>query len=567
LPIILKLLIGRFGRNGVVRDNTKRRIFTKNYLYFLQQGDRLLQQNRTNDAIDSFKQSLQLNPTNIPALLKLAIAYQSIEQFDAAEAAYNQILKLSQGNSKLRHGVALIHNALALIEFKKGNLNEAITRCRKILKTTYHAAMHSNFLGYLNYDPAQTNAMLLKEHSEWGRRYGVTASKSLPPHNNAKTPDKKLRIGYVSADFREHPVARFLLPVLINHQHEAVDIYCYSNNPNDDGTTTLIRRYANHWQSIRTLSDEQAAEMIRRDGIDILVDLSGHTADNRLLVFAHKPAPIQISWLGYFNTTGLNTIDYFISDPIHNPPGSEQYYTEKIIRMPDCYIAYAPRNEADEKGWKNLSFIKPFIKKNVPATPALANGYITFGNFNHVTKMNDEVIKLWSSILTRVAGSRLILKGFDYPPTITRIKNDFANYGIDPERIEIRGKSSLSELYLQYQDIDIALDPFPFNGGATTFDALWMGVPVVTLSGETTISRQSATYLSHMGLTELVAHDKEEYETIACNLASNLDQLTSLRKNLRQRLLISPLCDGKKFTQNLELVYRQLWQEWCGLDK
>jgi len=569
-----------------------------NYLAHYYKGEILLDNNQLVPAIDSFKQAIQINPSHVLANLKLAMAYRQLREFDLAEATYKQVLRLSKDNVTALHG-------LAFILFEKGMLDESIAAYRKILSKSSAPITHSNLLLSLNYDSSQSATSLFHEHVAWDKHYTADIyKKATAPHDNTKILGRPLNIGYVSSDFSDHRVARFLLPTLKNHDKKQVRIYCYANNTLSDRSTLEIKKYVDHWRPIRNIPDEKVAEMIREDKIDILVDLSGHRAGNRLALFAHKPAPVHMSWLGYVNTTGLSAIDYFISDVVHNPPGTEQYYSEKIIRLPDCYITYEPRYKIDKlrktrpsmahkfyagyditeielaikdacyNFWKNFAmkmfFLRPLYRMSSPkpagSPPVLKNKRIHFSNFNHIAKLNEGVIELWSQILLRIPNSCLLLKSaeYDHPESVARITEAFAKHHVGAGQLQFSGWSSVEDLYQQYRDVDIALDPFPFNGGATTFDALWMGVPVVTIAGETTVSRQSATYLSHMGLSELVTHNKEDYVALVCNIANDVGRLTALRKNLRQRLLASPLCDGKRFANNIEAAYRQVWTEWCS---
>jgi predicted O-linked N-acetylglucosamine transferase (SPINDLY family) len=426
---------------------------------------------------------------------------------------------------------------------------------------------------------------------------------SIKPHENERDPKRPLRIGYVSADFRNHPVARYLMPALWHHGSQ-VKVTCYSNSQMEDDTTRLMKRCADAWVNISRMKDDEAADRIRADGIDILIDLSGHTAGNRLPVFARKPAPVQVSWLGYFNTTGMDAMDYFISDPVHVTPEMEQWFSEKIVRLPDAYVAYAPPRKivgahksapmpAVHRVFANVDVTqiewglwqrwydmrnrlmdgvmgilpkmqgKPFPYASAP--PALRKGYMTFGSFNHLSKLNDEVIALWAQILKKVPDARLMLKTNALGDDAARaqIVKAFSGYGIAENRLELQGWSQPEELYAQYGEVDIALDPFPFGGGATTCDALWMGVPVITLEGATPVGRQGATYLTQIGHAEWIAKTPEEYAALAAGLAADTQALAGLRAGLRRQMQKSPFCDGRRFAKNLEAAYRQMWKRRC----
>jgi protein O-GlcNAc transferase len=309
-----------------------------------------------------------------------------------------------------------------------------------------------------------------------------------------------------------------------------------------------LRAAADHWRDIVGLSDSDAAAMIERDRIDILVDLSGHTARNRLLLFARRAAPVQASWLGYFGATGLRAMDYLVMDEATLPAGEERWFGETIVRLPHGRFCYAPPDYAPEP-------VDP---------PSLKRGYATFGSFNNVAKIGAEVIKLWAAVLDASPGSRLLLKwrSFDNEQVRRRVSNDFGAAGIAPERLELRGLSPHADMLAQYGDIDIALDPFPFGGGLTTCEALWMGIPVLTWPGDRPASRQSSGFLDLLGMSDCVAHSAVQYVRCATDLAANPHRLTALRHTLRARMTGSPLCDGAQFTPTLEAAFRKMWDRW-----
>jgi predicted O-linked N-acetylglucosamine transferase (SPINDLY family) len=311
-----------------------------------------------------------------------------------------------------------------------------------------------------------------------------------------------------------------------------------------------LRAAAHCWRDISGQTDDEVAALVRSDAVDILVDLNGHTQGNRLLVFARRPAPLQVTWLGYFNTTGLDAMDYLIADEYSVPIGSAQQFSEKVMRMPHSRFCYAGPPEAPE----------------IAKLPALDKGYATFGSFNHLAKLNDGVIATWSRILQAVPCSRLVLKRKQFADKITRQRfmDAFARNGIDAERIELRQGSSHLQMLEEYSDIDIALDPFPYTGGMTTLEALWMGIPVVTLTGESLLTRQSASFLRLIGLQQLVAQDEPAYCLIARQLAEDPAQLAAMRAGLRARMLASPLCDCGSFVRDLEQVYHQVWRRFCN---
>ena len=312
----------------------------------------------------------------------------------------------------------------------------------------------------------------------------------------------------------------------------------------------MLESSSDLWRDTSNCSDQELLELIAADGVDILVDLAGHTGGNRLPLFAQKAAPIQVTWAGYVGTTGLSTMDYLISDSNESPGYADDVTVERIVRLPDGYVCYAPPEYAPE--------IMPL--------PAYSNGYITFGCFNNLPKLNEDVIKLWSELLKRIPTSKIFLKtkSFNDQETRERYHQLFVNYGVELERVILEGDSRHPELLASYNRVDIALDPFPYSGGLTTLESLWMGVPVITLGGERFCSRHSLTHLTILGLTETIAADAETYITTALILAENLDHLAAMRSSLRPRMAASPLCNGVKFTRNLEAAYRSMWQAWVS---
>ena len=408
----------------------------------------------------------------------------------------------------------------------------------------------SNLLVCMNYLPDADPAPLYTEHLSYAARYAAPLSDEIGVHQNTREPERRLRIGYVSADLRRHPTGYFLESVLAAHDPGQVEISCYSDTSTGDEITARLKASCSHWHDCAGLDDATLASRIRDDGIDILVDLSGHTAGNRLLVFARKPAPVQVAWLGYFNTTGLDSIDYGLWDSITVPAGSERWFSEKVVRLPHSRFCYTP----------------PEYAPAVAPPPLLEKGYVTYGCFNNLAKLTPEVITLWAGLLQRVPGAHLILKWGSFKDTGVqrRYREMFQQHGIDPARIDLRGASPHGEMLAEYGDMDIALDPFPFSGGLTSCEALWMGVPVVTLAGELPVSRQTMGFLTLVGLSDLAATDLEQYLAIASELGRDTARLQNLRLSLRHTMQASPLCDAVTFTRNLEAAYRSMWRTWCA---
>jgi predicted O-linked N-acetylglucosamine transferase (SPINDLY family) len=358
-----------------------------------------------------------------------------------------------------------------------------------------------------------------------------------------------LRIGFVSADFGRHPVGFFTLELLENHDPGAFTAVCYSCDRRPDAVTERLQAAADEWHEVRNTSHSSLAERIRADGIDILFDMAGHTARNRLPCFARKPAPIQVTWAGYVGTTGLATMDYLLADRHHVPAGEDIHYRERILRMPNGYICYTPRAEAPD----------------VAPLPARTNGFVTFGCFNNPAKINDPLLDAWAAILGRLPGSRLFLKyaEMDDPITRRRVAGRLGLHGIEPSRLVFEPRSPHRELLAAYNRVDIGLDTFPYSGGLTTCEALWMGVPVVTVTGATFAGRHSTSHLSNVGLTETIATDVPGYIATAVALANDPDRLAELRATLRQRTAASPLCGGPRFARDFEAAMRGIWRAWC----
>ena len=370
----------------------------------------------------------------------------------------------------------------------------------------------------------------------------------IQPHSNDRSPDRRLRIGYVSPDFRDHAESFFTAPLLAAHDHQDFEIYCYSDVVQPDPVTTRLGSYADVWRGITGLSDDRVAELVRQDRIDILVDLTMHMARNRLLVFARKPAPVQACWLAYQGTTGLSTMDYRITDPHIDPPGlTDDCYAEESIRLPDAFWCYDPRDGGSEVG----------------GLPAHGSGHITFGCLNNFCKVNASVLRLWAQVLRAVERSRLLIlsgEGSHRQHTVEVLESE----GVPRDRVSFVGKVPRPRYLELHHGIDIGLDTFPYTGQTTSLDAFWMGVPIVTIVGETAVSRAGRSLLVNLGLPELIAETPEQFVSIAVGLARDLPRLSELRATLRDRLRSSPLMDAPRFARNMEAAYREMWRKWCA---
>jgi len=410
---------------------------------------------------------------------------------------------------------------------------------------------HNNLLLAMQYAEGYSPAEIFAEHVAFARQFEEPLKGRWPLHENSREPCKRLKVGYVSPDFRRHSVAYFIEPVLAHHDKNEVEVTCYCNNSQRDEVTDRLSRYADRWLDCSRLSDDELAQRILSDGIDILVDLAGHTANNRLLVFARKPAPIQVTWLGYPATTGLTAMDYRMTDRHAEPPGmTEHLNVETLWRLPGFFCCYRAHENSP-----------PVIDH----PPSDDKGHITFGCFNNFSKVTDAALKLWAQILDRVPTARLLLeiRGIDRPTFRAETEARLQRLGLPLERVTLEARSPANQ-YALYNQIDIALDPFPCNGGTTSLDALWMGVPFVTLAGSHFVSRMGVSILTNAGLPELIADTPEDYVELATRLALKPEWLRDLRYQLRQRVANGPLMDESAFTRQLEAAYRGMWQAYCA---
>jgi protein O-GlcNAc transferase len=491
-------------------------------------------------AIAILRAAISIKNDSSSAWSNLGIALRLVGRLDEAIVAMRKSVELNDRS-------ALGWNNLGLAHQDAGRMTEAI-RCldRALAIDPNIPAVQSNRLYALHFWDECDEQRLHDEHIAWAARHAQFSQPD--PFENERMPDRKLKIGYVSGDLREHAVGRFMLPLLANHDRSLVEIHCYNTRPGAvDAFGLGLREHADHWHDIAALSDIEAVQLIRKDRIDILVDLSLHMANNRMLLFARKPAPIQATYLAYCSTSGLNKIDYRITDAFLDPSeGNESIYSEQSIRLPETYWCYQPAAELDEPN----------------PLPALANGYITFGCLNNFCKITPATLKVWCEILRQVPNSRLILHAHEGSHR-QAARDVLTSQDIDPSRLAFEGFKPLKEYLELYRRIDIALDSFPYGGGTTSCDALWMGVPLLTLRGQMAVGRAGVSILSNLGLQEFIAADATQYVQIAKSLAGDLPRLTELRKSLRGRMQRSPLMNSRRFAQNMESVYRQMWQAWC----
>jgi protein O-GlcNAc transferase len=502
-------------------------------------GVTLLELARYADAEVQFRRALALEPSRPEAHNILGNALFSQGRLANAEECFRQAVTL-------KSDYAPAHDNLGRLYRAQGRMAEAVASYRKALSLQPRPGTHSNLLMALNYLSGISPAEIFAEHQRWAARYAEPLTMSAPPLAHDPLPGRRIRVGYVSPDFSNHAVAYFFEPVLTAHDRAHFEIFCYANVPVPDAATARLRAKAEHWRDIAPLSDEQATAMIRDDRLDILVDLAGHTARNRLLVFARRAARRQLTWIGYPNTTGLSAMDFRLTDAISDPIGrTEDLHSEKLVRFPGPFSVYQPPADAPE----------------VSPLPAIGRGGVTFGCFNNFAKVTPQAIALWAKLLVSVPTSRLFLKsrGLDDAATAARIREAFAQNGISGDRIELDGRELSVPTHLAlYHRVDAALDTFPYNGTTTTCEALWMGVPLITFAGETHVARVGASLLTHLGAADWIARTPDDYLVVAQRLVADLSVLARIRDGLRERMRMSPLCDAVTFTRTLEAKYAEL---------
>lgn len=494
--------------------------------------------------IAMMRRCIALDPDDGGSYHNLGNALRSKGDHDEAIVALKAAIRLMPNPADA-------HNTMGLTVKDLGRTTEAVAAFRRAI--SFNPAMviaHSNLLLFSNYQPDIGPAELFAEHRRWSTAHEAPLRRGIGVHGNDRDPERPLRVGYVSGDLRQHSVAYFLLPLLEHRDRDQVHVTAYSNCVVTDEVSGRIQRSVDAWCSVAGASDEQVAAQIRADGIDIVVDLSGHTADHRLLVFARKPAPMQIAWVGYPGTTGLDAMDYRCSDPWADPVDEPRPSSEQVLLLPHTTWCYVPLSGSPE----------------VAALPALSNPGITFGSFNNFGKISSATLDMWAQILEQTPGSRLVLKNVAMrsPAAMARARRQFVDRGIAEDQVELLSPDeSLLDHLTQYNRIDISLDTFSYHGTTTTCEALWMGVPSITLAGPNHASRPGVSLLSNVGLGDLIATTPDEYVETAVRLAGDLPRLADIRAGLRQRMLDSPLMDGPSFARDMEACYRQVWRTWC----
>jgi len=571
-------------------------------------GTALAARGRLDEAIAAYRRALELNPEHVQAWSVLGVALAEQGRLDEAIAAHRRAIELKPGYAEAHNnfGLALAargqldeairayrralelkpdyfeaHNNLSIVLRESGQLDEAIAACRRVLQLKPdhsdgwnnlgialkdrgaldealaafrralelqpgHAAALANLIYALHFQPGENARVIAAEQERWNRQFGDPVKRFILPQANDRSPERRLRIGYVSPDFYDHVVGRNLLPLLQRHNRHEFEIVCYSATARRDNLTDRFRQYADRWRETLGVTDEALAGMIRQDAVDILVDLSQHMAGNRLPVFAHRPAPVQVSFAGYPESTGVEAIEYRISDRYLEPEMESCPGRERVFLI-DSFWCYDPCG----------------MEVAVNKLPAKESGHVTFGSLNNFCKINDPVLKLWARVLRAAPDARLmILTGLGSHRE--RTWGFLEGEGVAPTRVEFvepRPRKAYLELYHR---LDVVLDPFPYGGHTTSLDALWMGVPVVSLAGERAASRAGLSQLSNLGLPELVAHAEDEYVQIATQLTRDLPRLDELRRTLRARMETSVLMDAPRFAHNIEAACRAMWRRWCA---
>lgn len=533
---------------------------------------------QTEKAAVALRKALSLNPRHGDAAASLAHVLIALHRYEEAEEVFRGVLDYQQGNAdfyavygaamqtmgryeaaigayrkaiKLRPPrVAEIHENLAAALCMQGRYRESIENYDAALAIEpKNERIHSSLLLTLHYLAGQDPEDMLARHRRWpgNALHPATPSRVSVP---LKERPERLRIGYVSSDLRRHSVAFFVEPLLAHHDAARFEITCYFSHKDADATTNRLHRLAHRWRNIADLDDQQFLQMIAADGIDILVDLNGHTNGGRLTAFARRAAPLQVSFIGYPNTTGVAEMDYRLSDAIADPPGAERLCTESLVRLPGCFLCYQPPDNAPD----------------VAASPCAKNGFVTFGSFNNLAKVNAEVVAAWARLLHEIPDSRLVMKNPSLTDKATREQYQalFADAGIPGERLDLLGFIADDGGHLgAYGRMDIALDTFPYNGTTTTCEALWMGVPVITLRGDRHSARVGASLLTAAGSAGWIADTHEQYLRIARDLAQNQSRLVEIRSGLREQVRASRLCSAKTYVRAVESAYDEMIAARC----
>lgn len=494
-------------------------------------------------AMKEYQRALEISPHFTSAHFNLGTSLLLLDKLDESLVYFSNTVKYNPH-------FYVAHNNLSATLSRLGRTEETVEACRRAIQINPEwNAMHSNLLFALTHSEVANPADIFEEHLRFGRQFETPWLSQWPRHDNERNPERVLRIGFVSADFNNHAMASFITPVLENLIHAtSLEIFIYSNNKVDDHITGHLRAVVGRWKQIQTLTDDELAQQIVNDGIDILIDLSGHTGYNRLLAFARKPAPLQATWMGYPMTTGLQAIDYYLTDRYFSPPGLlDDQFSEKLLRLP-ASAPYVPSPSA------------PAIE---PA-PSLKNGYITFGSFNRANKVSRSVIARWSALLRAVPTAHMLLAGMPSDRVTDMLRGWFDEESISAERLSFHPITNIHDYLALHRHVDVCLDTWPYAGGTTTLNALWMGVPTLTMIGRTLPSRVGATILSHQELGQFIAQDEADFLQKGINIAADPGALGSLRMGMRKRISNSALGQPALIAAGLEGALRTMWQRWCA---
>lgn len=523
-------------------------------------GRYLQRHQRLDSAVDCFRRAIEHRPDHVGAQSDLGVALTALRRFGEALACFRRAASVvpNVAGALANVGAALANQGFVVdgVDWHRRALwliglaqqSKAEVRDSARVKED-NAATHSNFVFLLDLLPGQTFESHQLERRRWYEMHGAQCPGWDEPHRNDPDPNRKLRLGYISADFRHHSAAAVFGPILQCHDRKHFDVYCYSNVEQEDERTEGFRRIATKWRNIRGCAPAAVAAQVRGDGIDILVDLSSHSAGNQLLAFCQKPAPIQVSAWGYCTGTGIPVIDYLFADPVLIPENVRHLFAETVYDLP-CFMTYQP----------------PQYAPSIVSAPSTSSDAVIFGCFNRVVKISEETMITWSELFEEMPGARLVLKdaSLDDRATRERLWGNLERLGISRKRVTLTGATPHMAHLEAYGGIDIALDPFPQNGGISTLEALWMGVPVIALLGASAPSRASASLLTAIGLPELIAHDAKEYVSLAARWSRRLEERQQLRFQLRELLTRSSVGNNESYTRRAETAFRALWGRWCA---
>jgi predicted O-linked N-acetylglucosamine transferase (SPINDLY family) len=499
-------------------------------------------------ALAAMTRAVHLMPQDTEALRNVGVTYYELERYDESEQYLRRALDIDPNS-------AAVHNDLGVTLSAQSRVGEAQTHYRRAIALSAHESTangdlcRSNLLLGLSYDPTTDAESLFAEHVLVGEHLESQSRASWPSHSNNRDANRRLQVGFVSGDFCNHSVANFIEPVLARlHDYPSLELHAYYNHHLEDAVTLRLRGCTQHWRSVHRLSDQELRQQIMDDGVDILIDLSGHTTLNRLRTFAKKPAPIQASWIGYPGTTGMRAMDYYFSDRHFLPPGQfDKYFTEKLVYLP-----------------ANVPFQASEAAPPVNALPALASGRMTFASFNRVVKINAATIDLWSKLLREVPTAELLIAGMPANFPQDRLIAQFAAAGVARERVAFHPRCGMEAYLALHNHVDVCLDTYPYNGGTTTVHAIWMGVPTLTLVGPTPAGRQGAAMLGQLDLDGFIAGSTEDFVAKGRYWAENPAALSTLRAQLRSRWQLSPARNPDVIAASLEQAFRRMWQRWCS---